>query len=714
MFLYGRSTDKRGVSAKQKTFAPLMKKMALLLGGWLFCLSLFGQIDPKKVTIARDNFGIPHIYGETDAEMVYGLAWAACEDNFEAVQENFLAARGRLAEIKGKEGAIMDVLAHVLEARPKAEEFLKKKKYSPEFQKMLTAYVQSINAYAKLHPEEILTKNLFPAKEEDVVAATIMGLGVITNVQFDIIKIFGNNIHLSEVPQSGGSNAFAANANKTADGNTYLCLNSHQPINGPYSWYEAHLNSEESDINIHGATFPGGMSLFIGANENLGWCHTLNYPDHSDVYKLKMHPKEKLQYELDGKWETLEEYPVKLRVKLGPIKLPIKKKFYKSKHGVVIKNKHGYYALRFPANRDVRAPEQWFEMNRAKNFDEFKAALELQYLPGTNVIYADKEGNIYYSSMGQFPKRDKAYNWTKVLPGNKSELIWEEDYIPFSELPQLKNPEAGYIYNTNNSPFDATSEKDDLNAEDYDITIDYLTKDNNRSIRARYLFEQKDKITFQDFKDIKEDNYYHTPLYSSSLQNLELAFTLEEADYPEIAETLRVIKAWDRKADPDRKAGVASIFLFNVMKEKFEEGAFPGENVLSEGFIVKHLKKAQKHCKKHFGKVDVTIGEVQRLVRGGKDYPVDGMPDVLAAMMFEEGPKGTLSAFHGDSFYQFVKYTPNGVEMEAINAFGQSAKEDSPHFDDQIPLFLNKQMRKLTLDKEEIMKDAKRVYHPGG
>lgn len=691
-------------------------KLFLTLSGVLFSvITVLGQVNPENVTIIRDNFGIPHIYGKSDADMTYGLIWAACEDDFASIQEAILASRGLLSREKGKEGAIRDVLAHVLQARGKSEELLESTTLTPEFKKLLEAYKQAINEYADRHPKEVLVKNVFPVSNIDVVASQIIGVSLITNVHIDIVRAIGNTLQFHEIPQSAGSNAFAINGNKSSDGSTMLCLNSHQPLEGPYSWYEAHINSEESGINMYGATFVGGMSLFIGANQHLGWGHTVNFPDHTDTYKLKMHPKEKLQYELDGKWETLEEYPIKMKVKVGPIRLPIKKKFWKSKHGTVIKNKSGYYAIRNRANMDMRASEQWFMMCKAKNMEEFKAAMDLQYIPALNTVYADKEGNLFQISSGSFPYRDKRYNWEKVLPGNISALIWDEKKKhPTSDLPQITNPPSGYIYNTNNPPFNCTSKEYSLNPQDFDPTFGYQTKENNRGIRTRYLMEQKEKLDYKAFKDIKYDNYYHTPTYSGGLQNIDQIFHLDSMKYPELAESIRLINAWDRKTDPDRKAGVFSLTVLSILEELFGKGQIPGVNTLDEAIIVKHLKKSQKKLKKHFKRVDVTLGEVQRLERGKKDYPIGGMPDVMAAMNFQKGKKGRLKAYLGDAFFMFVTWTDDGaISMEAINSFGASTHPESKHFDDQIEMYLNHQLRDVYLDRKNVMKNVERIYIPG-
>ncbi len=695
-----------------------MNQTILSLAILLFSFfQLSAQVNPKDVTIVRDSYGVPHIYAKTDAGMTYGLVWAACEDDFNSIQENFLAIRGELAKHKGKDGAIMDVLAHVVDARPAARRLYKEGVYSPEFTKMLKAYVQAFNDYAAAHPEKVWDKKMLPATEEDVVAAHVLAISIITTVQFNIVKILENKMDLDEIPQSAGSNSFAVNKDKTKNGETFLAINSHQPLVGPYSWYEAHLNSEESGINIQGASFPGGMSLFIGANENLGWCHTLNFPDHCDVYKLKMHPSKKNHYEFDGKWEKLEKHPVKLRVKVGPIKIPVRKMFYRSKLGVVIKNKDGYYALRFRANMEIMAAQGWYELNKATNLEEFKSVLEKQYIPATNVIYGDKEGNIFYASMGNFPYRDPAYKWDKVLPGNKSELLWGNERHPFSEMPKLENPASGYVYNTNNPPFNCSAPEDSLDPTKYQGKgFNFQVNENNRGVRYRYLMEQEDKIDYDDFKRIKYDNDYHKPFYTWAIANGEELFQMDENKYPDLKDMILKLKKWNRSADPENmEAAVASITFHLLVNHLFKIGRLPShqEVEVDEATFVQFLRKGKKHLKKHFGTIDIPLGDLQRLVRDkDHDFPVGGMPEVLAAMNFNMGKKGRLEAFLGECFIQMVQWTDEGVKIESVNAFGQSHVPGNKHYLDQTPLFLKQQLKPMTLDKEEVFKNAERVYHP--
>ena len=220
--------------------------------------------------------------------------------------------------------------------------------------------------------------------------------------------------------------------------------------------------------------------------------HTVNHPDMSDVYKLTMHPKKKHAYWFDGKWETLAVKKMKIKVKVLGIKFPVTLTFYQSKHGMVMKNKQGFYALRFTANKHIAAAEQWYKMGKAKNFEAFQEALAMQQIPCFNVIYADKEDNIYNLSNALIPNnRVLGYNWRGVMRGDTSENVWSADFYTIEELPQILNPAAGYIFNSNNTPFIATNKEEDLAPEDYpNELMGFLEEETNRSIRFMELMEE--------------------------------------------------------------------------------------------------------------------------------------------------------------------------------------------------------------------------------
>jgi len=336
------------------------------------------QVDTANIQIVRDEWGVPHILTKTDVEAAYGLAWAHCEDNFEELQDPLLISKGLLGSVTGKDGVIRDAISFLIDTDGIVEQKYAST-FSPKFKKMLEAYTAAVNRFAALHPKEVRHKKLFPISPKDIVKGYVLATAFISNIPFDLGRIFSNDMSRITDPSQlpGGSNGFAFMPHATKEGKTFLVSNSHQPLRGYMAWYEVHVCTEEG-WNFTGATFAGGITPFVGTNEHLGWTHCVNYNDYDDVFKLKMHPKKKLKYKFDGEWLDLEKRVFKGKVKLGFLKLGIRKKFYWSKYGAVIKNKTGFYAIRFPANMVVGAAEQWYAMNKATNWTEFRAALDKQ------------------------------------------------------------------------------------------------------------------------------------------------------------------------------------------------------------------------------------------------------------------------------------------------------------------------------------------------
>lgn len=679
----------------------------------LFTLpGLFAQINPENITIARDKFGVPHIFAKTDPEVAYGLAWATAEDDFKTMQELLLPLRGLSGVVSGKDGAMADVGAHLLDPHSIVEERYDKD-LSEEFKTYLNGFVAGLNAYAAKYPEEVLHRKLFPITGKDVIKGYVMGVTLLAGVHRDLGRIMRGRVKSSKMPSGTGSNAFAISKKKSTDGKTHLVINSHQPLEGLNSWYEAHICSEEG-LNVHGGTFAGGASIFVGVNENLGWGHTVNLPDLADTYELTMHPTKKLTYRFDGQWLKLEPYHTKARVKiLGFLKIGLKQKFYQSKYGVTFKTDNGFFALRFPANRSIMAAEQWFRMNKASNFEEFKAALKLQGIGCTNIVYADKDDHIFYIGNGRFPKRNPNYNWKEVLPGDTSATLWGDDFHELEDLAQVLDPPSGYVYNCNHTPFRSSDEASNPDPEKIPATMGYQAPEvlTNRGDRFKTLIDQYDKLSYEDVKRIKYDRTYNKPL--NAAPKLEPIFHLNPRKYPELSENIELLANWDRVAVAESEAASTFIlalrYLFRNLPSRkyFREG-----DVLNEAKIVEALRYAQNHLIKHFGKPTVSLRALQRHTRGDVDLPVTGGPDVLAALAGSIQEDGRLRARAGDGLIAFVRFSEEGVEIETINAFGASAKAGSPHYTDQMEMYVNRELKKMTLNKEEVLKNAVRTYHP--
>ena len=686
---------------KQLQFNLIMKKLFFCL---FFSQQLFAQINPDNIKIARDKWGVPHIFAKTDAEVSYGLAWANAEDDFKTMQLTMLAGKGMVGKLKGKDGASIDYVVALLHCREVVEEQYEKT-LSPEYKALIEGYVAGINAYAAKHPEEILLKGSFPTNTKEYMTSIVLSLSVISGVDGVLQKIFSGKIKNLDDFKTGGSNAFAISSSKTTDGSAYLAINSHQPLEGPVAWYEAHLCSEQG-LNILGGLFPGGPVVFHGVNENLGWAHTVNYQDKIDVFQLEMNLNNKKQYRFDGNWETLEEKTVKLKVKIGAFILPIKKVALWSKYGATVQTKQGVFSIRLGANQDIRGVEQWYRMDKARNFSEFYKAMQMTAIPGFNTIYADKHDTIFYVSNGKIPLREQGYDWQNIVQGNTSKTLWTS-FHPLKDLPQYVNPASGYLVNTNHTPFNATGEKDNLQAKDFDPTMGYETKNNNRSIRFQELISQYEKLSYEDFKRIKYDNQLPEKLqYPIEIEALFQLNSTENADIQSLIETL---KSWNRKADVDSKGAAIFLIALNYFSEKAQE---IGNGVSKEESIAA-LRHVNTYMKQYFGRTDITLGDLQKLVRGNVEKSSWGLPDVITAMHSKPYKDGKLKVMAGESYIELVKFPKNGLpEIESVTNFGASGHADSPHYTDQMDMFLNKQTKKMTLDKAEVLKTAERVYSP--
>ena len=669
------------------------------------------NIDPSNIEIARDKWGVPHIFAPTDAEVAYGLAWANAETAFDWMQEQLLATAGHMGHIIGKDGAAIDFYVHLIDAQGLVErEF---HKLSPDYVRYLEGYCAGVNAYAKAHPKKVMDKRILPVTPKDIVQAYVVGFSALSGVPTEVERIVTGKV--SSLMQSLGSNAFAFRSPITADDHTYLCINPHFRVEGPLSFHEIHLNSEEG-LNVAGCAFQGGTSVFLGTNDALGWAHTFNHFDRVDSYKLKTHPDDELLYEFDGKWHKLEVRPVKLRVKLAkwlPIVIPVKRKTYWSKYGPALKGHDGeMYAIRAAAIMTVGAGEQFYRMNKSKNFEEFKEALEMQRVAMFNLVYADKDANIYYLHNGLFPHRNDKHEWYESVDGTTSKTLWN-DFYTIDELPQVLNPDCGYVFNTNNTPFNASCGEANEKASKFPKYMDKRPGDNNRAERFMELLKEKEAFNFEDFKSIKFD--YQYPEKSRFWESIGLLFKLDEKKYPDIAELLQKIKKWDKKGNPNNPAAsivlVSTVYIFQ--KEGYSDAQFSSGMDADEALWIESLRHTKQFLLQHYGTVDVSLTDIQRFYRGDYSYGVLSLGDMLMANYSFPNKKkeGEYELVYGDSYAQFVSFSKNGiVKMESVLPF--NAKLDTLNYKDQLPLYNKLQTKTISLDKANILKNAKKVYHP--
>ncbi len=665
--------------------------------------SLNAQINPEKIDIVRDKYGVPHIFAKTDPEVAYGLAWAHAEDDFTTIQQSLLAGKAMLASYTGKKGATIDYIIHLLRI-PELVEDKYDSDLSPAFKKLLEGYCAGLNAYAEKHPKEILVKKAFPVTPKDMIQYSVLQLCIFSGADKALSSIFGGQVPLVQNYKTAGSNAFAFNSRKTADGNVYLDINAHQPLEGPVAFYEAHLCSEDG-WNILGALFPGAPCILHGVNENLGWAHTVNNPDKLDVYQLEMNPSNQLQYAFDGQWVNLEEKTARLKVKIAFFKIGVKKKTYWSKYGPTLITAKGTFSIRMPAQMDIRGLEQWYRFNKARNFTEFRAALDMLAIPGYNIVYADRYDTLYYISNGRIPVRDPKFNWKSTLAGNTGANLWTALH-PISDLPQVLQPVSGFVYNTNHSPFHATEGPE--NAVNKDLTMGYETLENNRSIRIAELIASYDKVSYADFRKIKFDRQY--PAQFAFPTNIDSLFLLKGADHPNIADLINNLQQWDKRSNTESVGGATFLLVYHAILKLLSTASNKG--ILTTAQCIEVLTDVKKDMMEHFGRTNLQLGDVQKLVRGDKVIPLPGLPDVLSPMYSIPYKNGMWKGTQGDAFVEMVQFTKNGPVIETMNTYGASSRKLSPHYTDQMEMYTHQQTKPMTLNKVEVYKQAVKIYHP--
>ncbi|GAA0649034.1 acylase [Sphingomonas ursincola] len=696
---------------------------AIALAVWEPLVAESGKAPASRkydVEIVRDDFGVPHIFGKTDADVAYGVAYAHSEDDFSTIQEVAAMTRARTGAMTGQDGAKVDFAAHLLDIRGTVD-----RKYDTlpaDIRALLDAYAAGLNHYADKHPEEVRLSGLFPLEGRDIAAGFVLRspfffgldsvLGALVEGKDLPIeggpKLSGKEVArvtpIGPEPDMNGSNAFAVAPARSTDNVTRLISNSHQPWRGGVAWYELVVHSEEG-WDFAGATFPGSPYPFLGHNKYLGWTNTVNRPDLIDVYKLELND-DRTQYRLDGQWRDLESQRVWLKVKMGPFTLPVPQTVYRSVHGPVILNDKGAFAIRYAGIDELKMLEQYFRINKARDFAEWQKAMAIQGVPATNFIYADAKGNIAMAYNALFPARKPGANWRGVLPGDRSDLIWKT-HLPWDRVPLLVNPASGYIMNANNTPFVAAGPGDELDRASFSALMGIEDDMTNRARQAIKLFEAAGQIDAATLARIKYDVGYDKSDYATGWINALLA--VKPDGDKRIPQAQALLRAWDWQMDGKGKGDALALMLMRpAMRQSYRRLPLPDPR--------EELVAAIDHLEKYFRTLDPKLGTVLRLRQGKVDLPMDGGSDTLrAATLWDvDEEDGRFAVRHGDSFIQFVEWDKDGnVSSRSIQPFGAATtRPDSPHYADQAKLFVEHQTKPVYFTRQALMPHAKRRYRP--
>ena len=693
-------------------------------GVWPFVVNLdelTAVNDSYSVTIRRDSFGVPHIFGQTDADAAYGLGYAHAEDDFLTIQQTMIAARGKLGVAFGIDAAPNDYMVQLLRIWEVVNS--QYDAIQPEIQAVMQGYADGLNYYAALHEDEVILPEIFPLSGKDVAAGFIHRVPLFFGLDGRLGGLFAETrqgtISQKEtnLPEAGkyGSNVIAVSPTRSANGETFLAVNSHQPWTGPVAWYEAHMHNEEG-WNMVGGLLPGSPTITHGHNEHLGWAFTVNSPDLVDIFVLDMNPDNPDQYLFDGEWLDLEVGEAPITVTLfGRFRWTVKQEILWSVYGPTVRQDHGVYAIRYAGMGEIGHVEQFVRMNKATNFDEWLTAVREGPLPMFNIGYADAEGNIFYVYNGRIPLRTEGYDWEQYLPGNTSDTLWT-DYLPFDQLPMVSNPPSGFIQNANSNPYQTTLGAGNPDEANFSATLGIDDRMSNRSLRALELFGADESITEAEFYSYKYDMAYHPE--SDMARVVAMILAEPPPSDPDERAAYDILASWNRQATPDSLgASVAVLTLYYILEA--EDTHMSVSNMTGGEFTIATVQNSFSQAvdlmMEKFGTVEVPWQEVNRLVRGDVDLGLGGAPDVLHAIYGELGEDGRFQGIAGDSYILMVTWQPDGsVSSQSIHQFGSATQdESSPHYADQAPIFVQRELTPVWFTEAEILANLEAEYRPG-
>ncbi len=695
------------------------------------------QKQADNITIIRDDFGVPHIYGKTDADAVFGLMYAQAEDDFNRIERNYIWAIGRLAEIEGEESLYSDLRVRLFMSK---EEAIENYESAPDWLKELcNAWANGLNFYLETHPEvepKLITK--FEPWMPMYFSEGSIG-GDIERISTRRIKAFyeekaslslnelGNGLTVIDpYEEPKGSNGIAVSGELTESGNAMLLINPHTSF---YFRGEVHAVSEEG-LNAYGAVTWGQFFIYQGFNENTGWMHTSTYTDIMDEFLEEVEERDgKLMYKYGEEWRDVETSEITLSyVEDGELK---EKTFptYRTHHGPITHMIEDKWVATAMMWEPVKALEQSYSRTKKKNYDEFREMMEIKTNSSNNTVFADSEGNIGYFHGNFIPIRDEQFDYRKPVDGSNPATDWQGLH-PVDEAITLLNPGNGWIQNCNSTPFTAADEFSPK-PEDYP---EYMTGtgENFRGVHAIDLLSKAENLTLDGLIDLAYDP--RIPAFEELIPGVVQAYDRSSDKYGIPKEAIEILKEWDFKTNINSVAmSIAHFYGINLMREV----ETPDGLNFMERFTYYGTKSSYKErlevltttldqLENDFGTWNIAWGEVnrfQRLDGNIQSHFDDNQPSLPVG--FASGRWGALASYgartydtkkiygtSGNSFVAVVEFGEK-VKAKSILAGGQSGDPDSPHFYDQAQRYIDVEFKDVAFYREDVEASAKKTYRVG-
>ena len=668
-----------------------------------------------QVTIYRDTWGVPHVFGKTDAATAFGFGFAQAEDNFARLEDNFIRAVGRRAEVDGEGAVVEDRLNRVLEIPRLARE--EHARLDPKMRALVDGFVAGINYWMEKHPRA--GRGFFTRMEPWYPLAFIRynyfqnGFVFASGVRRGEFLLAGHaGPDDGELRRENGSNGWVVSPSRSASGHALLFINPHLAFFGPGQVYEGHVHSDEG-WNFTGYTRFGFPFPYVGHNESVGWVSTDNAADLSDLYLETFDdPARPLSYRYGSGYREAVEWHDSIRVRTAAGVESRTLTLRKTHHGPIIGTRGSSpLAVRMAKLAADGWVGEWYAMTRARNLKEFRAAMRPMNMLFGNAMYADRDGNTFYVYNGAVPRRDPSFDWTEAVEGRDPRTEWQ-GWHGFDELPQLTNPVSGWMQNCNGTPFLLTDRGNPL-PSDYPKYM-VQEEDSRRSMISRRILGAKEGWTFEEWERAAFDT--HVIWADSTLPSLFAAWdALPSGDSrrARLDSAVRELRAWNRRSST---ASVATT-LFVTFRDRLERIGSPEP--------VAALDSAVAAITRTWGSWRVPYGEVSRLQRwndlGGSasdsapSLPVpgvsgnDGAVFTFTAVEFPTAkrPYGV----HGGTYISVVEFGPV-VKAKTIHVFGASGDPSSRHYFDQAALYSRGEFKPGWFTLEEIKANLERAYRP--
>ncbi|MGV3529247.1 MAG: penicillin acylase family protein [Flavisolibacter sp.] len=695
------------------------------------------EAQAQRVNIIEDNWGIPHIYGKTDADAVFGLLYVQCRQNFPQVERNYLEMMGRLSEVERQRTVYNDLQMRLLYDSAGAKADYRK---APDWlKKLLDAFADGVNYYLYKHPEvkpKVLARfePWFPLMYTDGSIAPTqtggMNLRDLRNLYEEEKAVsYQPNDYLLQQLNPSGSNGFALAPSKTASGNAMLYINPHVTF---YFRTEVHMASEEG-LDAYGAVTWGQFFIYQGFNEYCGWMHTSSYADVADVYREKIsHRGDSLLYFYEGKYLPVKKKEVAVSYKDGNSNASKSFTTYATHHGPVLGSRSGEWMTVKENNRSMESLMQSWLRTKAKGLPEFKKVMDMKINNSNNTVFADKFGNIAYWHGNFMPRRDTKYNWSLPVDGTTAATEWKGLH-PVSETVHLVNPTSGWIQNCNSTPFTSAGASSPKK-ENYPA---YMAPDgqNGRALNAMRLLSPAKNLTLDDLIHLGYNTYLSA--FDFLLPSLFAAYdalTQNDSVHQQLATPIHYLKTWNKEAAASSVATTLAVEWAYLLAAKVpparttEEatnavGQFEKMAKVNGSVQLQLLKNVMSQLQRDHGTWQLAWGDLNRYQRPADGKFDDSKPSLPVAL--GPGAWGSIPSFfaryadtkkrYGVSGNSFIAAVEFGKKLKAktIMTGGESFDPSSPNFTDQAAGFIEGSFKEINFYKEDVQKHRQRQYRPG-